>query len=76
MDGMLGEYGIDKGRQVTFFTTNTAVNQKKAIRDMGVPWVACANHAFELSFRVVANHPEIKGVVLFPSPYIIKAQQQ
>lgn len=58
---MLDEYDIDKS-QVTCFTTDTAANQKKAIRLLGVPWQACANHVFELSFKAVADFETVKPV--------------
>lgn len=63
---MLDEYAIDKS-MVTCFTTDTAANLKKAIRLLRVPWQACANHVFELSFGVVASHANIKGVRCFVS---------
>ena len=47
---------------ITAFTTDTAANQKKAIRLMGVPWLAYSNHVLELSTGVVVKHAAVKEV--------------
>lgn len=58
---LLQEYSVGV-ENVTCFTSDTAANQKKAVKEMNVPWLACSCHVFELSSKVVLKVPEIAKV--------------
>lgn len=59
--GILEEYDIDPS-DVTAFTSDTAANQKVAVRKMGVPWLACTCHVFQLTSAVVMKVAAIAKV--------------
>lgn len=58
---ILEECGIDI-ENVTAFTSDTAANQKKAVRLMMVPWVPCTCHVYELSSAMVLTIPAVAEV--------------
>lgn len=58
---ILSEYDIDP-RDVTVFTSDTAANQKLAVKLMGVEWLACSCHVFELSSKVVLKQQGVAKV--------------
>lgn len=67
---ILDEYRLRR-EDVTCFTSDTAANQKLAVKRMNVPWLACSCHVFELSSKVVLKVPEINEVRVQPAVLFI-----